>query len=141
MAEDLQEIKAKARRTWEEIFPKGDVAALAEVIHPDCVDHGDPPGSPQGFEGVKRTMLWLGGVFSDQRWDIHKVVGEGDTVAVYTTMSGRHTGDLMGIAPTNRPVSFSYVHILRFQDGKAIERWGVRDDLALMRQLGVIPAR
>jgi predicted ester cyclase len=62
-------------------------------------------------------------------------------VAVYTTMSGRHTGDLMGIAPTNRPVSFSYAHILRFQDGKAIERWGVRDDLALMRQLGVIPAR
>ena len=60
-------------------------------------------------------MLWLVGVFSDQHWDIHKVVGEGDTVAVYTTMSGRHTGGLMGIAPTNRPVSFSYVHILRFQ--------------------------
>jgi hypothetical protein len=56
--------KDKARRTWEEIFPTGDVAALAEVVHPDCVDHGDPPGSPQGFEGAKRTMLWLGGVFS-----------------------------------------------------------------------------
>ena len=55
-------------------------------------------------------------------------------------VGGGHTGDLMGVAPTNRPVSF-YVHILRFQDGKAIERWGVRDDLALMRQLGVISAR
>jgi predicted ester cyclase len=32
------------------------------------------------------------------------------------------------------------VHILRFQDGKAIERWAVRDDLTLMRQLGVLPA-
>jgi predicted ester cyclase len=140
MAEDLQAIKTKARRTWEEIFPKGDVAALAEVVHPDCVDHGDPPGAPQGFEAAKRTMLWLQGVFSDQRWEIHKLIGEGDTVAVYCTMHARHTGDLMGIAPTNRPVSFSYVHILRFQDGKAIERWAVRDDLTLMRQLGALPA-
>jgi hypothetical protein len=56
-------------------------------------------------------------------------------------VGGGPTGDLMGVAPTNRPVSFTYVHILRFQDGKAIERWGVRDDLALMRQLGVISAR
>jgi predicted SnoaL-like aldol condensation-catalyzing enzyme len=30
------------------------------------------------------------------------------------------------------------MHIVRFQDGKAIEHWGVRDDSGMMRQLGVI---
>jgi predicted ester cyclase len=29
------------------------------------------------------------------------------------------------------------IHILRFEDGKAVEHWGVREDMALMRQLGV----
>lgn len=85
-------------------------------------------------------MLWLGSVFSEQRWEIHKVIGEGDTVAVHCTMKGRHTGSLMGIPPTNLAVSCAYVHILRFEDGKAIEHWAVRDDLGLMRQLGVLPA-
>jgi predicted ester cyclase len=31
-----------------------------------------------------------------------------------------------------------YVHLLRFEDGKVKDRWAVRDDMALMRQLGVL---
>lgn len=135
-----EDIKAKARRIWEEIFPNGNVDALAEIIHPDSINHGSRPDEPQGFEGVKRTMLWLLGVFSDQRWEIHQVIGEGDTVVVYCTMSGVHTGNLMGIPPTNHKVSCSYIHILRFEDGMAMEHWSVRDDLNLMTQLGVLPA-
>ena len=138
MSDDL---KAIARRTWEEIFPACDVDALAEVIAPDVIQHGARPGEPGGFEGVKRTMLWLARVFSDQRWEIHQVIGEGDTLVVHATHHGRHTGDLMGIPPTNRAVAYDYVHIVRFRDGKGAEHWGIRDDMTLMRQLGVLPER
>ena len=47
----------------------------------------------------------------------------------------------MGIPPTNREVAYDYVHIVRFRDGKSVEHWGVRDDMTLMRQLGVLPER
>ena len=136
-----EELKAKARRIWEEIFPSGDVGRLAEVIAEDSINHGARPDEPPGLAGVQQTMLWLGRVFSDQRWEIHQVIGEGDVVVVYCTFHGRHTGDLMGIPPTNRVVAQDYVHILRFEDGKAVEHWGVRDDMALMQQLGVLPGR
>lgn len=136
-----RDLKAIARRSWEEIFPSGDVEALSEVIAPDFIEHGARPGEPQGFEGVKRTMLWLGRVFSDQRWEIHQVIGEGDTVVLRATHHGRHTGELMGIQPTNREVAYDYIHIVRFRDGKAIEHWGIRDDMTLMRQLGAMPER
>jgi predicted ester cyclase len=69
------------------------------------------------------------------------VIGEGDLVVVYCTLHGRQTGDLIGIPPTNREVAMDYVHILRFTDGKAVEHWSVRDDMALMGQLGVLPSR
>lgn len=81
------------------------------------------------------------GVFSDQRWEIHHVIGDGDMVAVHATHHGRHTGELMGIPPTGREVAYGYVHVLRFRDGRAVEHWGVRDDMTLMRQLGVLPGR
>jgi len=139
MGEDVEDIKSKARRTWEVIFPASDEEALAEVVAPDIVGHGARPGEPPGLEGVKRTMLWLARVFSDQRWEIHHVVGEGDTVVVHCTHHGRHTGELMGIPPTNREVAYDYVHIVRFRDGRAAEHWSVRDDMTLLRQLGVLP--
>lgn len=47
----------------------------------------------------------------------------------------------MGIPPTGRTVAYDYVHFLRLRDGKVVEQWSVRDDLTLMRQLGVMPPR
>jgi predicted ester cyclase len=83
-------------------------------------------------------MLWLHGVFSDQQWDIHHVLAEGDMVAVHCTMRATHSGDLMGIAPTGRQVEMDYIHLLRFEEGRVKDRWAVRDDIALMRQLGAL---
>jgi predicted ester cyclase len=117
------------------------VDRLAEVIAKDSINHGARADEPQGLAGVQQTMLWLGRVFSDQRWEIRQVIAEGQAVVVYCTLHGRHTGDLMGIPPTNREIAQDYVHILRFEDGKAVEHWGVRDDMALMQQLGVLPGR
>lgn len=137
----IEENKAIARRTWEEIFPACDVGGLAAVTDEHAVAHGRRPDEPDGLEGVTRTMLWLGRAFSDQRWEVHHVLGDGDLVTVHATHHARHTGDLMGIPPTGREVAYDYVHILRFRDGKAIEYWGVRDSAALMQQLGVMPGR
>jgi predicted ester cyclase len=138
---EVERNKAIARRTWEEIFPACDVKALASVTDPDVVSRGRRPDEPAGSEGVKRTMLWLATVFSEQRWEVKDLVGEGDLVACHVVHHGRHTGDLMGIAPTGQTVAYPYVHFLRFRDGKVIEQWSVRDDMTLMRQLGVMPGR
>lgn len=46
----------------------------------------------------------------------------------------------MGLAATNRPFSYEHIHILRFEDGKVVEHWGIHDHLAFMQQVGAIPA-
>jgi predicted ester cyclase len=132
MSEDL---KAIVRRHFEEIWPNGDVAGLVAATHPGFVNHEAPPGVPGDLEGTRQIMLWLRSAFSDQRYEIHQMIAEGDTVAVYLTHSGRHTGELLGIPPTNRHFAYRHVHIIRFDDGKAIEHWAVHDDAAVMRQL------
>jgi predicted ester cyclase len=141
MSQDTEAIKAVARRTLEEIFPAGDVAGLAEVVHPDMVNHEAPPGAPQGLKGMTSSMRMLEAAFSDRRWEIHQAIAEGDTVALHCTFSGRHTGPFVGLAPTGQPFAFRQIHIVRFQDGKAIEHWAVRDDLTLLRQLGAVPSQ
>ena len=133
------DIKTIARRTLEEIFPDGDAAALAQVIHPNLVDHHGPPGAPPGREGMAWSMHMFQAGFSDRRWQLHQLIADHDTVVLYCTFHGRHTGQFLGLAPTGRSVAFPQVHILRFQDGKAIEHWAVPDDLDLARQLDPMP--
>ena len=141
MSHDTEAIKAAARRTLEEIFPAGDAAGLAEVVHPNVVNHEAPPGMPQGLDGMTSSMRMLAAAFSDRRWEIHQAIAEGDTVVLHCTFSGRHTGPFMGLAPTGQPFAFRQVHIVRFQDGKGIEHWAVRDDLGFLRQVGALPSQ
>ena len=117
----------------------GDVAALAEVVHPNIVDHHGPPGAPPGREGMAWSMHMLQAGFSERRWELHQVIAADDTVVLHGTFGGRHTGPFMGLAPTSQSIAFPQVHILRFQDGLAIEHWAIPDELELARQLGPGP--
>ena len=93
---------SKACRLWQEIFPAVDMAGVAEIVAAECVDHAARPGEPQGIEGVRSTMRLLDSAFSSQRFDVQRTVEQGDTVVVHLVHHGIHTGEMMGLAPTNR---------------------------------------
>ena len=135
----MTDLKDLTRRTWEEMLPAADFAALEEVIDPEAVNHDLPPGVPNGFEGVRGTIGMLHAAFSEQRYEVHHVLGEGDTVVIHATMHGRHTGDFFGIPATGREIALRSIHIVRYRDGREIETWALTDRLGLMQQLGVIP--
>ena len=74
----------------------------------------------------------------DHRFDIDDAVANEDTVAVRGTSSGTHENELWGIAPTGERFAAQQSHWFRVVDGKVAEHWAVRDDLGMMRQLGVL---
>lgn len=45
--------KAVIRRFREEVFNRGNVDLLDEIVTPDALDHSPNPGQPTGIEGVK----------------------------------------------------------------------------------------
>lgn len=134
------EKKANFRRTYEELFNQANVAIADELVTPDFLNHEAPPGKNRGPESMRQLVTMLRTAFPDLHYTIEDVVAEGDTVAGRVTMSGTHHGSYMGITPTGRSFQQAQMHFVRFRDGKGIEHWGVRDDLGMMRQLGVIPA-
>ena len=129
------QIKAAARRVLEEIFSRNDETALREAVTDDFVNHEAPPGVPPGPDSVIFFMHLLDRAFSDQRWDIEKVISEGDTVAIYCRHSGRHTGDFFGLPATGRAFDYRQMHLLRMRGDRGAEHWAVRDDAALHQQL------
>jgi predicted ester cyclase len=132
--------KRLARRVLAEIYGKGDLELADELIHPDFVDHEPAhPELPTGPESVKQTVRHLKAAFSGLRFEVEHEIAEGDKVVQLATMSGRHTGPLVGREPTGKEFAVRHIYIWRIADDKIVEHWGSRDDLGLLGQLGLLP--
>ena len=47
-------------------------------------------------------------------------------------------GVMMRMPPTGKTIGVLSIGMLRFKDGRAIERWGVHDTMAWTEQLGLL---
>ncbi len=71
---------------------------------------------------------------------IDEMTAEGNRVIVQARLKGTHLGDLSGIPPTYKTVDFPFVIRYEIENNKIISHWMLADQMALMEQLGVIPA-
>ncbi len=131
--------KAAARRFYEEFMPQGVIDAADELFSEDFVNHAAPPEAPSGREGARHQVRMLAAAFSDQSYELHHVLTDGDCVAVHCTWNATHTGEFMGIPATRRRIAQQQIHVLRFEGGAIAEHWAVRDDLTMLRQMGIAP--
>jgi len=127
-------------RRWCEVISQNRLDRVEEIIAPDEVDHALPPGVPAGLEGVKQVFRLLHTAFPDLQIEIEDLIAEGGKVVGRVTARGTHRGEFMGIAPTGKQVSFNAIDVVRIAGGKIVERWSQADNLALLQQLGAIPA-
>lgn len=129
----------------------GDLAAFERAYHPTAVDRfgGEPPACrTPGAEGFHACALWLRGMFSDLAWEVHEAIAQDDLVVAHTTMRGRNTGPLTKYAPdgdlvldvpaTGKEFAVTQTHWYRLLDGVVVEHWANRDDLGMLRQLGLV---
>lgn len=130
----IEENKAVVHSMYE-VFNKHNPALLDEIIAPDYVDH---TLQLQGLEQWKQILTLLLKGFPDLHPTIEGIIAEGDKVLVHAKVTGTHTGEYRGIAPTGKKIMFRYSSIWRIVDGKIAERETVYDILDLYKKLGVI---
>ena len=132
--------KALVRQLVEEVFNRGNVSRVDEFMAPDFVDHEGVPGYPPTREGFKQSIPMLRSGMPDFNATIDDVVAEGDRVVIRMTFRGTQTGEFMGMPPTGKSISVGVIDIFRIAGGKVVEHWGLMDSMAMMQQLGAMPA-
>jgi steroid delta-isomerase-like uncharacterized protein len=133
--------KALFVRFVEELFNRGNIAVVDELMAPDFMERELlPPGIPQGREGVKVLTTMFRSAFPDFKATIEDIIAEGDKVVIRMTWSGTQKGEFMGIPASGKRISIGVIDIIRITNGKVVEHWGQMDSMSLMQQLGAIPA-
>lgn len=131
--------KAIVRR-YQEAYNTNNLDALDDVLAVDVHMPKVMPGLPAGLEGAKEVhRISLKGM-PDFHTHIDDMVAEDDKVVARVTMTGTHTGDFWGMPATGKRVEFSGMYMVRIIDGKIVEHWGEEDGVALLQQLGFMPA-
>jgi steroid delta-isomerase-like uncharacterized protein len=131
-----QAAKAVVRRNTEEVQRNGNFEVFEDLFADDFVDHTPQPGTTPDKAGVRKLYTYLRVAFPDFHAEIHWQLADGDRVTTYKTYHGTHEGPFLGVAPTHRKVHFESVDVMRVQNGKITDHWGVGNLLSLMRQIG-----
>jgi len=108
-----------------------------DLYSEDVVLHGYDGVEP-GRQSVRRFYAALWSASPDAAVRVEDIFECGDKLAVRFVMTGTHRGEFNGVPASGRPVSLPGITILRFADGKCVERWSVADFLKLMAQIGAL---
>lgn len=122
----------------------GNTSRVSEFISPIYFNHEsqmDPVRSKmRGPQEFIDTVVNLRNAISDIHYELLESVASNEKVVSIVSVRGKHTGSFFGfIPPSGNKISYQAVHIFTIgDDGKITEHKAIRDDLALMYQLGVV---
>jgi steroid delta-isomerase-like uncharacterized protein len=110
-------------------------------VMPEIFAEGYVHGSANGPDaiGIAEGARRIGGFVTalpDLEWTFEEVIAEGDRVAARWTTRGTHDGDLLGFAPTGKPVEFTGISFFTVRCGKIVEFQTEMDAAGLLEQVG-----
>jgi predicted ester cyclase len=116
---------------------EGRLDVFDELCDPGVINHAAAPQAREGIDALKRVIGFSRAATPDQRWTDKVLVAY--VVVQAVRESTWSVGSFRGFAtPQGVTTAVEMVHIWRLANGRIVEHWAVRDDLALMRQLGVV---
>ena len=141
---DITETNRRIAEQFNEAFNRGNLDAAASCFAEDCLNHGRQVGRAD----VRKVLGEIKTNFLDARLTTLNSVAEGEWVVVRCTYSSTHRGTsqfpvdggmLVGVQPTGRSFEVQHIHMYRVLGGKIAEHFANRDDVGMMRQLGLLP--
>ncbi len=125
-------------QVWEEIMNKGKLEMFNDSnFTKDVVMHANP--DIVGIDSARAYYANFLTGFSNIRFTIKDVFGQGEKLVKHWNFKGTHTGIFFGIPATGKPVNIDGTTLVRMANGKIAEERDFFDNLDFMTQLGLIP--
>ena len=131
----VEQNKASAKRCFEEVWTKGNLSIIPEIIAPNYVGHSAT--EVKGPEAFAQTVRNMRTAFPDLRYEIESIIGENDWLAIRLNLSGTNTGKMGNLEPTGKKVNLKQALFNRYVDGKCVEATSYADSASMYKQLGI----
>lgn len=138
MTDHQDSIKQWFHQYIDDVWNKGDFSHADKYWGKDFRNAFAPQFAP-GPESMKKQVAYFLNAFSSFHFEIKDIMIDGDKISVWAEITGRHTGELFGIKPTNKSVKFRESAWYSMKNGKLDEVYPFVDWNSLFEQLGAYP--
>lgn len=136
MQSTTEKNKDIVRRFNKEVIGQGNIASFDELVAGNVINHAAPEGAPNGPESMRYFLLEvLRPAFSDLEVEILDQIAEGDKVTTRKRILGTHTGPFLGIPPSQKKILIHVIDIIRLDNGRYAEHWGISNIPEVAREL------
>jgi predicted ester cyclase len=134
--------KAVVQRLFDEVWNARNLDVIDELYSAEyVVDYRPYAPLRQGRDAVRAMVESAWQTFPDYHEELIAMVAEGDRVAIHLRISGTQNGAWGPVPPTGKRLEFDEMIMLTFDDrARVVHQRGVVDNLAGLRQTGVIPS-
>ena len=126
-------------KSWFQNIDSGNFEANRQLMAPNHQFHNPMTPAPVDADGHIGMMQMMTSAFEGTH-NIDFVVAEGNRVAVRGHWSGKHTGTFEGIPATGNEVRFGFADFFELADGKLADEHFEMNPMAIMQQIGAVPA-
>jgi predicted ester cyclase len=123
------------------VWNQGDLAAVDDFFGDEFTNFGHRGEDARAL--IRAIVATWRAAFPDLRFEIEEEIVSDDAVVHLVTCRGTHTGTFEHpafgkLTPNGRPFAVDQMHIHRVREGRIVQRWGTRNDLAMLQQLGAV---
>jgi predicted ester cyclase len=118
-----------------DIWNRGEIEMIPQVCHPSLRFNGHVGMDRVGHEGFERMVTTVREALTDYHCEIHSMVVESNKAFCRLRFTGKHTGNLLGYAPTGKAVSWMGASEFTCKNGKILKVWELGDVKSLEDQL------
>ena len=118
---------------------RGDIASLRPLWTDASVERF-PDRSYRGPDEIARYFEDARAGIDGFHLEIRSIVEQGEDVFVQWHLTGTHTGPLLGIEPTGKPLAIDGIDHFVVRDRKVVSNFVVFDQMQYARQIGMMPA-
>jgi predicted ester cyclase len=136
-----EEYETFMHRWFEEVWNKGREDAIDELFAEDGIGHGLPTENGEPIRGPKEFKPFFRKfreAFPNIKVVVEETVSDGEKIACVCRVSAVHEGEGIGVNPTNQPIDFTGMVMVKIKDGKIVESWNCFDFMTMYSQVGAL---
>ncbi len=136
-----EELSLKVEKIYKDVYNKGNLDALDDLIDVNYLRHQPPMKNVQGLAAYKAFISEVRGAYTNLNMVLDEIITAGNKTVVRLTLTGKNTGRIptLRTPPTGREIAMPACIVSTWENGKIVEEWVYNDYLGLTYQFGVMP--